>query len=321
MIKSLNLFNSDSEDVFKIGRERKMTYLYMFMLLVIFFVLAFYVGFSKEITMYTFHNPSEENYQHLGRLYPDTLVCPCNQTNIPYWKISEVHVTYHQICSSDFISPIFIGQLYNFDILNTHKHDFMMMSAVYFTHLRLFCEFIKQLIANSYGNSFKENFFASEAIGLDAFEKKINNDVISFTDLLKAYANRGISELLEVTTIGFLISVSSISFNLLLNVDGNIDIRPIGFENCSCIVHTETCSTAAAFYHYNPRNHSLTLLYEVMGVRLACSPFLSTMHSNLACWYSSECYNTVSSYFRFRYRYQFIIMEESQTMIILFGFS
>ena len=271
-----------------------MTRLYIVLLLLAFTTLAFYVGLTEVSNFYTVTNPLESDYLSLQDKHPDTLQCPCSRTQIPYLNFTTVSLKFHQICSSGFISPLFISQLFTFNDTYTHRHDFMAMSAIHFTHIALLCVLTNNFISDGYRNTLHSDFITSQLMTPDAFQNKINSDLSSSEALTQAYLNRGISELLELTTASFVLSAGYTSFNLHIVSDGGIQIEPSGFSNCSCITDAKTCSTDAAFYDYNPTSGSLTLLSNVMGIRLACSPFRSTMQSTFACWYSSECYQQVN---------------------------
>ena len=298
-ITSMNLFDSDSNNVFVAERERKMTGLYIFLLAFSFTALAFYTGLPGTINTYAIKNPSQSDYLHLQAKYSDTLECPCRNSRIRYSNLIQISIKYHQICTSNFVAPFFIAQLFIFNATQTHPHDFMGMSGVHFTHMAVFCQFYRSYINTTYASFLDGEFIASKLVIPEMFETQLNSELLNTNSLIQSYLDGGISSAIDILTNSYLISSAYTSFSLKIATDGSTQIEPTGFLNCSCIKDPKTCSTDAAFYAYSPVNGSLELLFKMIGLRLGCSPFQSTFQSSLACWYSLECYQTVRPLFRF----------------------
>jgi hypothetical protein len=296
-VRSLNLFDSDSNNLMLMEREKKMTLLYVFLLMLTFTTLAFHTGLSRATITYTVKNPSQSDYLLLHAKYPDTLECPCTQQQIGYFKLIHINIKYHQICTSGFVSPFFIGQLYTYNATDTHPHDFMAMSGVYFTHIGLFCQGNQKSVNDLYKRFWEKNFVSMQLMVSEVFETRLNSDLRKTNLEFLSNWDGGISSALELLINSYAISRAYTSFNLRVVADGSIQIEPTGFANCSCIKEPKTCSTDTAFYAYSPSNGSLDVLSNIMGVRLGCSPVESTLQSSLACWYSSECYEMVREIF------------------------
>ena len=280
--------------------ERKMTRLYVFLLTFTFTNLAFYNGMYTATITYTVKYPSQSEYLLLQAKYPDTLECPCKQPDITYSRLVDINIAYHQICTSGFVFPSFISQLYTYNLTDTHPHDFMAISAVHFTHIALFCQASQVYIEDSYKTFPNRKFVASRLLVPDMFETQFNSDLRKTNLEFLSYVEGGILAVLEILISSYGISSAYTSFNVRVVADGSIQIEPTGFVNCSCITDVRTCSIDAAFYAYNPSNGSLDLLFSLTGLRLGCSPLQSTLQSSLACWYSSDCYEKASEILFFR---------------------
>jgi hypothetical protein len=270
-----------------------MTRLYVFLLVFITVILALYVNLFQTVKINVVNNPSQTEYLALQAKYPDILECPCSNKNILNKKIVQIYATYHQICSSGFVSPLFIGQLAMFDTTNTYQYDFMTMSGVYFTHILLLCQLVEEYDNNAYDGYLDEVSTTSQLMTSDQFNEKFNSQTISRIGFIKTYINHAILDVLQFSSKSYGIPILYTYFNMEVTANGSIRTGPSHFFNCSCITNPDTCSTDAAFYTYTPSNDTWTLLFKVMGLRLACSPSRSTLLSSFACWYSSECYEQV----------------------------
>ncbi|CAF3860629.1 unnamed protein product [Rotaria sp. Silwood1] len=113
------------------------------------------------------------------------------------------------------------------------------------------------------------------------------------TFIQESLINQYTQALSEFLTYLYPLSAAYEPWTLQIDGNGYVEIEHSTFLNCSCILQEKTCSTEGGFYEYNSTNESLTLLYAVIGIRIGCSPHRSTFLSSLACWYSSECYDTV----------------------------
>ena len=159
-IKTLNLFDSQSNDILKIRHEQYTTRLFIILLFLIFFILFFYTTFSKQKYIFTINRPTQATCENLHMKYGDTIECPCSNTAISYEKFISIDTTYHQICSTGFTSQTFIDQLYGFNRTKVHRADFMALSSVYFTWIASFCGLCRVVIYNLY-NFFQKELFVN----------------------------------------------------------------------------------------------------------------------------------------------------------------
>ena len=294
-IMSVNLFDSNSNNAVTINRERKMTYLYVVLLVIAATILICYANLFQTARINTVKNPSQNDYLALQAKYPAVLECLCSNNEIHYGTIMQMNITYHQICSSRFVSPLFIAQFATFDTTATHQYDFMTMSGVYFIHVALLCKLVTQYVPQAYEIYRAENFVTSKLMTPDQFEKQLNDGVVSQIAVIKTYLYHTLLDVVELSSKSYGMSALYTYFNIEINSTGSIYTAPSHFFNCSCITNPDRCSTDAAFYTYTSSNDTLALQFKIDGLRLACSPMRSTLLSSFACWYSSECYEQVKN--------------------------
>ena len=149
-----------------------------------------------------------------------------------------------------------------------HRTDFMSMSGVYFTWIASFCTLCRMVVYNL-KNSFQNELFVNANLLSESLFIKQTDDII------QSFIDRSINEPTEITASLRPLSAAYSSFDSRMNSNGSIRIDPDDFDNCSCLLHIPTYSTAAGFYSFNPSNNSFTLLSTVKGVRVHCLPSLS----------------------------------------------
>ena len=131
-----------------------------------------------------------------------------------------------------------------------------------------------------------------------AFDDQATQIAEDFINNVQYIFHRGIEELRQMMGFAQPISATSaITYQLKVTPTSSgsqVQIEPGDFfSGCSCLCDPTGCSKDGAFYTYNPMNNSFDPVFKLPGVRIGCSPMESVLQSNLACWYSSSCYNTV----------------------------
>lgn len=299
-IRMLNLFDSKSNNPVKQKHQRYTTRLYIIFVTIAFVILLCYTVITQETTVYTVQNPSQQIYEQLYAEHSNTIECTCSEISIQYSVFISIEANYHQTCSSSFISPSFFVQLASTRTdISIYPGDFMYLSVVYFQWLTTFCS-LSQLVFSNQLTAFQTNLFVNnKLLTQDAFNIQASQLADFFISDVQYYFSRGIKEMREILGFSQLLSATStITYKLPIKTTSSgsqVRIEPTNFfSGCSCLSDPTSCSDDAAFYSYNSMNNSFNPIFKVLGVRLACSPMESFLQSNLACWYSSECYQTVS---------------------------
>jgi hypothetical protein len=299
-MKAFNLFDTDSHNPMVEKRERQSTRLYIISLSVAFAILVFYTILTEETLTYTVQNPSLATYEKLQANYPNTIECSCTRITILYSTFLSFNYTLHQSCSSQFISSAFIEQLALIKESPLYTSDFMQFSVSYFEWLATFCSLSNDNV-NNYYQQFKNTLFVNaELLNPISFNSQAQLLVKSLVNHVRSSFTQDITLTREVLGTTQPLSATQNSYSLPIMPSSNekvqISVEPSGFSECSCVLNPTNCSDEAAFYSYDVVNDSFHLLWSVMGVRVACSPLDSFLQSNLACWYSPVCYETVNDF-------------------------
>lgn len=292
-IKSLNLFRSNSTNPHNINREKQMTWLFIVSLLISSVILTTFIASIQQTNVTTINDVSENTYKILDQQYRSILECPCSRSDIPYSEILQVTFKFHQLCSSGFVSPLFIAQLHAFNRKYTYKYDFMIMSGFHFTHLTVLCYVLQDQFTVSYRRMLSGRFYVSKLINVDEFDIRMKIESEALNYMQASGTNRILSEVYIGLINMFAISPLDPSFDLHISENGHVHMIPIVLNNCSCITHPTTCSSQGAFYAFDFFNQAAYTIYNVSGIKLGCSPYQSTLLSTLECWYSTECYEKV----------------------------
>lgn len=127
------------------------TRIYMICLSLSIGILILTTKYRQQINVQMITSPSLGTFERLCKLYPDTLICPCQQITIPYSEAMTLTPKFHQIqfssskidclqtllnfqiCSSDFIGDRWIRLLYGYGFdANGYTHHIDRCSATIF---------------------------------------------------------------------------------------------------------------------------------------------------------------------------------------------
>ena len=103
-LASLNLFNSYSDEPETIRNERLKTRIYLLLFSLALIAIIVYGALALRTTTITKYSPNEHQFEQLSVHSPGTTRCPCSRVSISFSEFIRLDVTYHPVCSSDFIS-------------------------------------------------------------------------------------------------------------------------------------------------------------------------------------------------------------------------
>jgi hypothetical protein len=107
-------------------------------------ILLLFTSLNTETRTMTESNPSLSTYMNLESLYSNTLICPCSNMVIPYQTFVSMSATFHQVCSSDFISNSWILVLQNvvYDAVSDNPQSGKkLLISLFLIIIFLFCFF------------------------------------------------------------------------------------------------------------------------------------------------------------------------------------
>lgn len=292
-IKYLNLFKSNSDQPGREYYERLFSWIYIGSVISTFIILIFYISIRENINSYTVHDLTETSIKDLYETYPNTLRCPCASYSMHYDKFISVNLSFHQICTSQFISNVFIDQFWTLSDTRMHLTDFAQLTGPYFSSMASLCKMFNGLIWFLL-NAFRTSLFATANLLSPAnLESEANKLLNTFRDRISEASTILYEHTVDAQALVQSLDVTMSSFNLSITSNGSIQIHPVTLDNCSCVLNSHSCSKQAGLFIREASDQSLQFLSTPDGINVGCLPMLSLFHSTLACWYSEECYRKV----------------------------
>jgi hypothetical protein len=98
---NLNLFQSPNESIKEDDRSNIIsTRVYIILFLSIFVGFTLGLSLILQTSKFTLQNPTEAEVRNV----PDDAQRPCSHTSLSYGQFTSIEATFHEVCSSDFVS-------------------------------------------------------------------------------------------------------------------------------------------------------------------------------------------------------------------------
>lgn len=305
-ILGLNLFKSaKSVQPDDLKRQLWSTRLYILCLCMTVFILTGYNSIHQNTKTVTFNSPSMANVEHwqIDSSIFYSLQCPCSHISSDYKELITLVPTYHQICSSVYISSEWVNgviELYN-NMSFIYFADFRASVSLFQVQQSL-CTLATSTVSNALMNFNQSQLVTENLLTREAFINQMNSSVESFK---QATTNEflGLLHLLSnITQAHQYLSIGNIPFNVSMDIvptnnsnEVNLQMVPLEYyltslknKFCLCL-NTTSCQIPAGIY----ANYSKwSLIYAPTGLFRGCSTILSLYVSTLECFYdTSDCLN------------------------------
>ena len=292
-IVGLNLFENQSRNVRIQQYQVIATRLYVTILVVCLLTIALYQGIREDIRQETVRNPTLSRYLELERVEADSLVCPCVDNSVPRQKFLSLEPTFHDVCSSFFVSSNWIDYL---DRLLTHEFltifPYRVNLAPSFVLLNTLCKHAQETVNDALGLFLGTKFLSSQIlrqrIFIPQFEALVQNwqfnTVNRFeleTSFLQA-VQQGNKYLNEFYNFKYSINQSN----------GQIDMIPLEYSNCSC-EFSQQCRTPAPIGLVDTDNHAYFVNFTLDNFFIGCSLFDALTQSTLQCFHNQTCLDEI----------------------------
>ncbi|CAF1364229.1 unnamed protein product [Adineta ricciae] len=242
--------------------------------------------YDKQMKTLSIESPTQIQYEKLSNNSFHDLQCPCSHISTKYSEFLQFQPTYHQICSSIFVSPLWKKweTLWNGG-QSCRMGDFYNFAHFYFPLLSEYCRISNETIWNELTRLYDMEYITSSIIPKEQFHREMQ----SFIENFKIQTQNSFKIKLNI--------IRSIIFdNRLLPQLGRVsdyvppsDITmkylPENYENCSC----ETDSTCQRTMYFC-RNNIFTYIQNLsMGCYLSDSLF----SSSISCFYNEICLDVI----------------------------
>ena len=288
----LNLFKDNENNQHQIKYQRIASRCYLFILFISIIISSIYLLLNKELQQKTIAQPSELQFQNLETIYSSNLYCPCSIISMNYSSFLTIKRSFHQVCSSDIVSDIWINYIKGDNMLNDYYPIFDLRNGgvSLFQLLAMLCEHAQQTVDISIKTFLQTQFLSSQVISQNRFEIKINssvNDLISqtiekFLQTIQIFQE--ISHGNQLMSQQFLYSVQPINAEA---TKMNVEIR--NYFNCSCTL-SSSCHIPIGAYATDQQSWEIYHTYFIVpNFFLGCSLIDGLMKSTLECFYNLSC--------------------------------
>ena len=281
------------------------TRIYLVVLTLALLVLTLVTWSSSETILVTVTRPTKEQTAVL----PHDANCPCSKISLSYGDFTEIRASYHQLCSSDFVSDRWIRAIYS-GANSTYfsLRDFRLFGSAQFQALAGFCRLADLAVQQSI-TSFSSDIFISSQVLSEAFVRSQTDSAIrqfQFT-APNVFASR-LKIISEITVANKLIS--ALQTNSILSYDINVlygryfvSATPVIYQDdagssCDCAIDLY-CRLRAGFDDTLGGTSQLEYgnMTTLPGLSAGCLPVSSILASTLECFYNQTCLDKVISYF------------------------
>ncbi|CAF1342020.1 unnamed protein product [Rotaria sp. Silwood1] len=285
---NLNLFQDRSTNHEKIRKQIWTTRLYLVIFIIILFILVLYTSLNKKSININVQLSSLTQYQQLEIKYKSTLTCPCDRISIEYKEFIELKVSYHEVCTSDFISQQWFDYLYNKQRIN--DRNFLATASIQFQVLASLCKLTQETINISLTQFYSTKFISGQLNLNETFQKQINSILKIFQRSISQTFKRTLDMIHEVIHGNFYMTIFQTNWKFTVLERKRFSpfyTNPLTYNN-SC-----NCGTSSKCSEKVILNNSI-----IDGLVIGCYPFESMLQSSLQCLYNQTCLELILLYFK-----------------------
>ncbi|CAF1545316.1 unnamed protein product [Adineta steineri] len=257
-------------------------------------ILLLYTSLINVTQTVNVNAPTMTKYLDLYSTYSQALTCPCKQVSISYNTFISIEYTFHQICTSVFISQDWIDYLSkSYGSNGVHMHDFRDTSPFTFQALSTLCDLINQTVSIRLSQFNSSQYVSASVTSSDVFKSQAQ----SLIDQFRLSATNDF--LLSLTTIrnttqsNALFSGLQTNYYFITQNDTKWpDPYPVAYGNCTCS-YSPKCIAQSGIYNYPDP----TILFSVPGIYIGCYVIESLLQSDLRCFYNQTCIDQLQAHF------------------------
>ncbi|CAF1496550.1 unnamed protein product [Adineta ricciae] len=323
----LNLFDSQSSDPSIRHREILSTRLYIILLLTFFIIVTTYISITNRHETKTVSFPDYSLYKNLQKKHSDSLQCSCTEYVILYKYFVEINASFHQVCSSDFISQRWIDFIFQVDSTTIYPIDIRTSLSAMWQIIRNLCQRSAATMIDTL-KQFNESALINPILLTEDFlETKIQSALHSLLEMISsdlvqsilvvnkmAHANQLMTALstnsIPITKeyqpteqLADVFHLPTMSISTYVGVFENIFIQKDSTKSCSC-KNNVSCPLPGSIYFYNISQklgvydlNQIQSKETLPGLIVDCLPIQTTFLSTLECFYNRTCLNRLLSFY------------------------
>ena len=303
---NLNLFQTRLANAQEIRRQILTTRLFLILFAVLIIILVTYTSLSVQTKIIIVQQPSLATFEKLQQRYSNTLKCPCKRISIPYGSFLRIVPSFHQVCTStfvsqswlDFVFDIDLSMIDHLDVRKTHSGMWQMIAALCQSASDFVADSLKDLLKMSSINSIaasESEFVTRSQTALAEMHRRTIDSFNTSLFILEGYMEADSYMTGLLTNYAMLGIVSQFRRMLILDVLAISYLTPTSDIWCHCYqdrscpmpANLYTANITAAYINYDYRR--ITPNATLPGLIVDCSPLLITFGSYLECFYNQSC--------------------------------
>ncbi|CAF1451329.1 unnamed protein product, partial [Rotaria sp. Silwood1] len=312
LLININLFDNNEE--LSLEEQLRGTKIFLSLLIISLSIAVFFTSFNVHTNTVIIQSPNEHNFEKLSIQYSTTLSCPCTRNAIRHDQFLSFNISYHPICTSQFVNQTFISSLMEFNMSNYYPLDYRIMAASHFQIIALLCRTIKQMVSDVLEEFTTTYMITNKAL----FHNIFNVQVAALVEQLKT------TTMANIKHINDFLWFNIFQNRLVSGLRTNYYIQTIpgsttsfyyisGYANwnntCNCALN-DNCVHQAGIYNLTGRRNLHTpyifgnltdvryLLLTIPGVMVGCLPYNSILASTLECFYNQSCIEQIQLFLR-----------------------
>ncbi|CAF3958267.1 unnamed protein product [Rotaria sp. Silwood1] len=298
-LQQFNLYNSKSNDIDTIHRERLSTRLFVCSLFILMSSTIIYTALLSRTINDTVYNPSESKFREIYEKYPNTYTCPCSHVSVQYNQFAYFQIIFHEVCKSEFISQEWIDTTYSANVSFIPPNDIRTILSHFWIFVRSFCALANVNVIDASNQFNSTNLVSRFAQPQHLIETKANATLALALNSTLNNLKRNLLLTREIILSNGLLSILAtnyffyISFAEQSPFDSSIlvGINATSFpDGCSC-EKSNGCSRSAVIFESNATSHSV----KVPGMMFDCLPLDGALASSLECFYDSSCLTLIQN--------------------------
>lgn len=288
-ILNLNMFQTKSNNDSVIRRQRLTTKFYLIILIVTLIILVLYTSLNEISVTKTVQLNSRSEYEKLRIIYPNTLDCSCNQISTEYQRFIQIKLSYHQICSSDFVTQKWIRYLYRY--ANTDGQNFRATAASQFLTLSSLCKLTRETIETNIEQFYAIKFLTSQLTSSDLFDTQMNSIIKSFRTSVPRTFKRTLDAMRGLIQGNTLLTGYQTNWELTI-----IDIHRYAPMYTNPQSYGNSCNCATSALCTQPAIITDQYSMGLPGLLIGCYPLEAILQSSLECLYDQICLDSMILY-------------------------
>ena len=317
IFETSNNLNEDNAESRYIQRTNLIaTRVFFIVLFLTLIILVIFTSLNKQTISVTVQNPTQIQIESL----PKDRNCPCSRISVPYGEFVSNNPSYHQVCSSDFVSDGWIDSLfYGNEATYFFASDLRSTGFAQFQALTSFCK-VSKVRANRMLAFFESTqFISSKLVDNGGI---LQNHVSAASSIIQSSSSKTFRAQIELISI--LIIRNQLFNGLITNVVPNTNIarwalygskigtmsRRYGHDYpvCACTLITplrmSACQGVSGIY---PNQYDIDATYvgtvyspdtAIPNLSTSCMPIDGTLLSSLDCFYNQSCVNSILPFLR-----------------------